>query len=93
MESALADKSDLQSYHKEAKELETQFKIIRMKKEELEADTAQLETIQSKEYQVEHLHNKKIRLIHEFNDLQNKKNELSGEENDEGYAGLGDLFQ
>nr|AIF19543.1 hypothetical protein [uncultured marine group II/III euryarchaeote KM3_87_B04] len=90
MEAALEDKRDLHRYHDEAKKVHVELKALRMEKEELDADIAEMQLLVNKDEQVDYLHKKKIHLTREVKKLQKKKDELL--DIDEDLMDLGELW-
>ncbi len=76
MEASLQDKHDKSRYHDEAKKIHTELKALRMEKDEIEADIEEMQLLVKKDYQVEILHQKKMKLTREVNKLHKDKAEL-----------------
>ena len=90
MEAALEDKHDMHRYHDEAKKVHVELKALRMEKEELEVEIAEMQLLVDKDYQVELLHHKKMKLTRAVNKLQKQNQELL--DVDEDSMGFGDLW-
>ena len=90
MEAGLEDKQDMHRYHDEAKKVHVELKALRMEKEELEAEIAEMGTVIEKNHQIEYLHKQKMKLTREVNKLQNEQAEHL--DIDEGIMGLGGLW-
>ena len=90
MEAALEDKHDMHRYHDEAKKVHVELKALRMEKEELEVEIAEMQLLVDKDYQVELLHHKKMKLTRAVNKLQKQNQELL--DVDEDSMGFGELW-
>ena len=90
MEAGLHDEHDKHRYHDEAKKVHVELKTLRMEKDELDADIAEMQLLVKMDYQVEILHQKKMKLTREVSKLHKEKAELL--DIDEGLMDLEELW-